>query len=73
MQSTPSSLIIHLMRPHAHSNCYVRHPPCSVVLWRRSDSLVFVLVLGGASGVVVGTGVECKIKGILQVGARLCV
>ncbi|GAB4817334.1 hypothetical protein N2152v2_004380 [Parachlorella kessleri] len=38
-----------------------------VLLWRRSDNIVFALLLGGADLVVVGDGVECKVKGILQV------
>ena len=39
---------------------------CSVLLWHRSDNLAFALTLAG--GPVVGEGVECKIKGVLQVG-----
>lgn len=42
----------------------------SLLLWRRSDNIVFALLLGGADKVVVGDGVECKVKGILQVGER---
>ena len=42
--------------------------PCSVMLWRRSDNVVFALLLGGAGLVAVGDGVECQVKGILQVG-----
>lgn len=42
--------------------------PRSVMLWRRSDNVVFALLLGGADLVAVGDGVECKVKGILQVG-----
>lgn len=42
-------------------------PICSVLLWRRSDNIVFALLLGGADLVGVGDGVECKVKGILQV------
>ncbi len=42
---------------------------CSVLLWHRSDNLAFVLVLGGASAISVGTVAECKIKGVLQVSA----
>lgn len=42
-------------------------PHCRVLLWRRSDNVVFALLLGGADLVVVGDGVECKVKGILQV------
>lgn len=46
---------------------------CSVMLWRRSDNVVFALLLGGAGLVAVGDGVECRVKGILQVcGACLC-
>ena len=41
-----------------------------VLLWHRSDNLVFALVLGGASMITVGEGVECKIKGVLQVFTR---
>lgn len=37
------------------------------MLWRRSDNVVFALLLGGADLVSVGDGVECKVKGILQV------
>lgn len=40
---------------------------CSVLLWRRSDNLVFALLLGGAALVTVGDGVECRVRGILQV------
>ncbi|GAX73139.1 hypothetical protein CEUSTIGMA_g592.t1 [Chlamydomonas eustigma] len=38
-----------------------------VLLHHRSDNLVFALVLGGARLISVGEGVECKIKGVLQV------
>jgi F-type H+-transporting ATPase subunit alpha len=38
-----------------------------VLLWRRSDNLVFALLLGGAALVGVGDGVECRVRGILQV------
>lgn len=38
-----------------------------VLLWHRSDNLAFALILGGAFNVSVGEGVECKVKGILQV------
>ncbi|KAL4448343.1 hypothetical protein ABPG75_005562 [Micractinium tetrahymenae] len=38
-----------------------------VMLWRRSDNIVFALLLGGANLVAVGDGVECRVKGILQV------
>ncbi|PRW45016.1 ATP synthase subunit alpha [Chlorella sorokiniana] len=38
-----------------------------VMLWRRSDNIVFALLLGGAGLVAVGDGVECRVKGILQV------
>jgi len=38
-----------------------------VLLWHRSDNLAFALVLGGAADISTGTGVECKIKGVLQV------
>ena len=37
------------------------------MLWRRSDNVVFALLLGGAGLVAVGDGVECRVKGILQV------
>ena len=37
------------------------------MLWRRSDNVVFALLLGGADLVAVGDGVECRVKGILQV------
>lgn len=47
--------------------CALDIPPCSVMLWRRSDNVVFALLLGGADLVSVGDGVECKVKGILQV------
>lgn len=40
---------------------------CSVLLWHRSDNLAFVLILGGASLIEVDTGVQCNIKGVLQV------
>ena len=42
-------------------------PLLSVLLWHRSDNLVFVLVLGGAAQLTIGEGVECKLKGVLQV------
>ncbi|KAI3426327.1 hypothetical protein D9Q98_008700 [Chlorella vulgaris] len=38
-----------------------------VMLWRRSDNIVFALVLGGADLVSLGDGVECQVKGTLQV------
>jgi hypothetical protein len=38
-----------------------------VLLWHRSDDLSFVLILGGSSAVNQGTGLECKISGVLQV------
>ncbi len=41
--------------------------PCRVLLWHRSDNLAFALVLGGAASISAGEGVECKIKGVLQV------
>lgn len=40
------------------------------MLWRRSDNVVFALLLGGAGLVAVGDGVECQVRGILQVSAR---
>lgn len=39
---------------------------CRILLWHRSDNLAFAIVAGGS--VKPGEGVECKIKGILQVG-----
>lgn len=36
-------------------------------MWRRSDNICFVLLLGGDDSVTVGEQVECKVKGILQV------
>lgn len=38
-----------------------------VLLWHRSNNLVFAIILGGASTITVGEAVECKIKGVLQV------
>jgi len=38
-----------------------------VLLWHRSDNISFVLILGGASAITEGTGLECKITGVLQV------
>eukprot|EP00884_Botryococcus_braunii_P012711 jgi/Botrbrau1/21440/Bobra.0216s0048.1 len=38
-----------------------------VLLWRRSDNICFILLLGEGTDVVVGEAVECKIKAILQV------
>lgn len=38
-----------------------------VLMWRRSDNICFVLLLGGDDSVIVGEQVECKVKGILQV------
>ncbi|KAK9829697.1 hypothetical protein WJX72_007407 [[Myrmecia] bisecta] len=37
------------------------------LLWRRSDNICIVLVLGGSQSVEVGEAVECRIKAILQV------
>jgi F0F1-type ATP synthase alpha subunit len=37
-----------------------------VLLWHRSDDLAFAIVLGGASGVRPGEGVECRVRGVLQ-------
>jgi F-type H+-transporting ATPase subunit alpha len=36
-------------------------------LWRRSDNIVFSLILGGSDLVNIGDGVECRVRGILQV------
>jgi hypothetical protein len=44
---------------------------CSILLWHRSDNLAFAIVAGGASNIQPGEGVECKVKGILQVCARV--
>lgn len=41
-----------------------------VLLWRRSDNICYALLLGGASTVEVGEGVECRIRAILQVCTR---
>ena len=38
-----------------------------MILWRRSDNLVFSLLLGGSTLVNIGDGVECVVRGILQV------
>jgi hypothetical protein len=38
---------------------------CSILLWHRSDNLAFAIIAGGS--VQPGEGVECKIRGILQV------
>ncbi|KAL4518116.1 hypothetical protein Ndes2526A_g01433 [Nannochloris sp. 'desiccata'] len=38
-----------------------------VILWRRSDNIVFSLLLGGSNLVTIGDGVECRVRGILQV------
>lgn len=38
---------------------------CSILLWHRSDNLAFAIIAGGS--VKPGEGVECKIRGILQV------
>jgi F-type H+-transporting ATPase subunit alpha len=40
---------------------------CSTLLWRRSDNVVFALLLGGSDLVTIGDGVECKVRAILQV------
>jgi F0F1-type ATP synthase alpha subunit len=37
-----------------------------VLLWHRSDDLAFAIVLGGAGSVRPGEGVECRVKGVLQ-------
>lgn len=42
---------------------------CSILLWHRSDNLAFAIIAGGS--VKPGEGVECKIKGILQVKSGL--
>lgn len=60
------------MHPDActHQRCAlfpVSPSRCSVMLWRRSDNVVFALLLGGAHLVAVGDGVEAQVKGILQV------
>ena len=39
-----------------------------VLLWHRSENLAFVLVLGGAADITVGSSATCVIKGVLQVG-----
>ena len=54
------------------AHCNTAPPPRtltmhSALLWHRSDSLSFALVTGGAARVAAGEGVECKIKGVLQV------
>ena len=36
------------------------------MLWRRSDNVVFALLLGGAELVSVGEPVQCSVRGILQ-------
>lgn len=38
-----------------------------VLLWRRSDNIVFALLLGGADLVAQGDRVECCVQGILQI------
>eukprot|EP00882_Tetradesmus_deserticola_P018440 GHRQ01019807.1.p1 GENE.GHRQ01019807.1~~GHRQ01019807.1.p1 ORF type:complete len:361 (+),score=156.87 GHRQ01019807.1:398-1480(+) len=38
-----------------------------ILLWHRSDNLAFAIVAGGAANIQPGEGVECKVKGILQV------
>lgn len=38
-----------------------------VLLWRRSDNMVYALILGRQSAVEVGEAVECRIRAILQV------
>jgi hypothetical protein len=40
--------------------------PFRILLWHRSDNLAFAIIAGGS--VQPGEGVECKLKGILQVG-----
>jgi hypothetical protein len=48
--------------------CVPRCLPClrrSILLWHRSDNLAFAIIAGGS--VAPGEGVECKIRGILQV------
>ena len=37
-----------------------------VLLWRRSDNIVYALILGRQGAVEVGEAVECRIKAILQ-------
>ena len=38
-----------------------------VLLWRRSDNMVYALILGRQGAIEVGEPVECRIKAILQV------
>jgi len=37
-----------------------------VLLWRRTDNIVYALILGRQGAVEVGEPVECRIKAILQ-------
>lgn len=37
-----------------------------VLLWRRTDNIVYALILGRQGAVEVGEAVECRIKAILQ-------
>lgn len=63
-----SARLVGRLTPGPSPACLVcPRPHCRVLLWRRSDNVVFALLLGGADLVVVGDGVECKVKGILQV------
>lgn len=56
----------HAASTNTSTNCTAAAAACcSVLLWHRSDNLAFALVLGGSLGP--GEGVECKIKGVLQV------
>ncbi len=42
-----------------------------VLLWRRSDNIVYALILGRQGAVEVGEAVECRIKAILQARPRI--
>jgi hypothetical protein len=39
-------------------------------MWHRSDNLAFAIIMGGGGAVTAGEGVECKIRGVLQVCSR---
>ena len=58
---------LHLGLFSFHSEMLMTYQCCRVLLWRRSDNVVFSLVLEGSPLVNLGDGVECNVTGILQV------
>ena len=48
---------------YAHETCVCHR----LLLWRRSDNICFVLLLGSSEGLSIGEGAVCQIRAILQV------